>query len=59
LPEQFFPLLCELHWQHSYLPSIIASPDFDAQRSSYDLVPKADANQADSILLEQLLYKVH
>lgn len=58
LLEDLFAFCCELNREHCDLPAVIAPPYFDAQSPSKDLVAKADADDANTILLQQFFCEI-
>jgi hypothetical protein len=59
LLEYFFAFGRQFNRQNSDLPPVIAPPDASAQRAPKDLVPKADTNDADAVLLQHFLRKLN
>jgi hypothetical protein len=55
LLEDFFALLRQFHREHRNLPSSLASSDFRTSRPTNNLVAEAHTDNADAILLEELL----
>jgi hypothetical protein len=55
LPEDLLSQRRQLDVRDSGLPDAVVATDARAQRSSHDLVPVADADDADAVLGEHLL----
>lgn len=55
LLKHFFAFRSQLDRQHGDFPPVVAPPDARAQRAPQDLVPEADADDADARLLKQSL----
>jgi hypothetical protein len=55
LLEDLLALLSQFHRENRDLPSSLASSHFHTSRPTDDLVTEANPNNADSIVLEELL----
>lgn len=59
LPEQLLARLRKVDGHDGHLPSGFAPVNPGAQRPADDLMPEAHADDADSLLLQELLDKIH
>lgn len=58
-PEQLLARLRKVDGHDGHLPTDFAPVDLDAHRPADDLMPEAHADDADSLLLQELLDEIH